>query len=121
MRVQTDPEVRLLADEDHHLVMRMIRDERRAQMRKWGEQNHPDGTSSGMAGLIADQWKRVCDTKHRNDEDNWATIAAEEFFECMAETDEDKLLEEVVQNAAVFAAWAEDIVRRRRLRKAQGD
>lgn len=114
-----DPEVRLMRDPAHHKAMSMIRDERRRQMAKWGEQNHPDGTGSSIAALIADQWKRVCDTKHEYNEDNWATIAAEEFFEMMAETDEDKLLEEVVQNAAVFAAWAEDLLRRKHARRSQ--
>lgn len=114
-----DPEVQLMRDPAHHKAMSLIRDERRRQMVKWGEQNHPDGTGHSLAGLIAQQWKVICDGKHENDMDDWATIAAEEFFEVMAETDEDKLLAEVLQNAAVFTAWAEDLLRRAALREAE--
>lgn len=98
-------------DSDHIVMMAAIREERKRQLEKWGVQRHPDGTGSSMAGLIADQWKRVCDAKHAGGEDNWATIAAEEFFESLAETDKRKLFDEVVQMAAVFTAWGEDLIK----------
>lgn len=98
-------------DSDHIVMMAAIREERKRQLAKWGVQRHPDGTGTAMAGLIADQWKRVCDAKHDNNEDDWATIASEEFFEGMAETDKRKLFNEVVQMAAVFTAWGEDLIK----------
>jgi hypothetical protein len=98
-------------DSDHAMMMAAIAQERKRQLEKWGVQRHPDGTGSSMASLIADQWKRVCDTKHGNGEDDWATIAAEEFFESLAETDKRKLFDEVVQMAAVFTAWGEDLIK----------
>lgn len=101
-------------DSNHIMMMAAIRKERERQLEKWGVQRHPDGTGSSMAGLIADQWKKVCDAKHDADDDNWATIAAEEFFESLAETDQSKLFDEVVQMAAVFTAWGEDIIKRKR-------
>lgn len=101
-------------DSDHIVMMAAIREERKRQLEKWGVQRHPDGTGSAVAGLIADQWKKVCDDRHEGDEDDWATIAAEEFFESLAETDQSKLFNEVVQMAAVFTAWGEDIIKRKR-------
>lgn len=101
-------------DSDNIVMMTAIREERKRQLEKWGVQRHPDGTGSSMAGLIADQWKKVCDTRHDADDDNWATIAAEEFFEGLAETDKTKLFEEVVQMAAVFTAWGEDLIKQKR-------
>lgn len=97
-------------DSNHIMMMAAIRKERERQLEKWGVQRHPDGTGSSMAGLIADQWKKVCDTKHDADEDNWATIAVEELFEALAEKDKRKLFDEVVQVAAVFTAWGENII-----------
>lgn len=105
---------RVQLDSDNIVMMAAIREERKRQLEKWGVQRHPDGTGSAMAALIADQWKRVCDAKHAGNDDNWATIAAEEFFESLAETDQSKLFDEVVQMAAVFTAWGEDIIKRKR-------
>lgn len=105
-------------DSDHIVMMAAIREERKRQLEKWGVQRHPDGTGSAVAGLIADQWKKVCDDRHEGDEDDWATIAAEEFFESLAETDKRKLFDEVVQMAAVFTAWGEDLIKQ--VREEQG-
>jgi hypothetical protein len=105
---------RIQLDSDNIVMMAAIREERKRQLEKWGVQRHPDGTGSAVAGLIADQWKKVCDAKHAGNDDNWATIAAEEFFESLAETDQSKLFDEVVQMAAVFTAWGEDIIKRKR-------
>jgi hypothetical protein len=117
--MEMDPEVQLMRDPAHHKAMSMIRDERRRQMVKWGEQNHPDGTGSVVAEIFAEQWKTVCDANHEASKDDWATIAAEEFLEALAETDEDLLIIEVAQNAAVFTAWLEDLLRRQLKRMAE--
>jgi hypothetical protein len=64
-------------------VLDEVQDERRRQDAKWGEQNHPDGT-----------------------------IALEEVFEALVETDPAKLRDELLQVAAVAVAWVEAIDRR---------
>lgn len=65
-----------------------------------------------MAAIFADQLKTICDGQNQIGQDDWATIAAEEVMEALTETDETKLLSEVIQSAAVFVAWAENIVGR---------
>lgn len=111
------PSGELCGDLQHKIAMIMLRSERERQVKKWGVQRHSDGTGAEMAGTFADQWKKVCDTKNALDNDDWATIAAEEFFEAMAETDKTKLLEEVVQFTAVGLAWMEDLI----AQKQRGD
>lgn len=104
------PGEQLAGDRAHSMAMIMLRVERERQMEKWGVQRHPDGTGAEAAGTFAEQWKTVCDTKNSMDNDDWATIAAEEFFEVLAETDPDKLLNEVTQLTAVGLAWMENLI-----------
>jgi hypothetical protein len=108
-----DGDIERIIDRFHKVAMEAVAAERQSQVRIWGEQNHPDGTGSELAGKIADEWKMLCDANHKAGGDNWLTIAAEEFFEAAAEKDKARLLAEVVQNAAVFVAWAEDLIRQR--------
>lgn len=82
--------------------------ERVAQDEKWGLQHYPDGTSEDYADL-ADAYRESCDAMHKSGQGTWADIALEEFYEALAETDPDKLRAELVQAAAVLAAWIEDI------------
>lgn len=105
-----NPGGQLAGDRAHNLAMIMLRVERESQMQKWGVQRHPDGTGGEMAAKFAEQWKTVCDIKNSLDNDDWATIAAEEFFEVLAETDPDKLLNEVTQLTAVGLAWMENLI-----------
>lgn len=98
-------------DSDHIVMMAAIREERKRQLAKWGVQRHPDGTGADSANMIAEQWKAVCDANHADGKDDWLTIAAEEFFESAAEIDKRKLFNEVVQMAAVFTAWGEDLIK----------
>lgn len=97
-------------DHLHYRAMLLVRSERRKQLLKWGVQRHPDGTGLTMAATFADQWKAICDEQNRQGQDDWATIAIEEVLEVLAETDRENLLTEVVQAAAVFVAWAEDLL-----------
>src|SRR3546814_4647646 len=102
---------------DHIVIMASIREDRKRQLEKWGVQRHPDGTGAASANMIAEQWKALCDANHADGKDDWMTIAAEEFFEAAAETDKRRLFDEVVQMAAVFTAWGEDLIKQVREEK----
>lgn len=108
--------------------------ERIRQDRKWGEQNHPDGTgltARPLADLAhrkaAFGWSSVhamtapalaaAATENTNvafaqDQGTWADILLEEVFEALAAADPAKLRHELIQVAAVAQAWVEDIDRR---------
>lgn len=97
--------------------------ERIAQDKKWGQQNHIDGTGpntlplASIAGLInatelAEKAKRVTDRADRLGILNWRNIFLEEVLEAFAEEDPAKLRAELVQTAAVAQAWIECIDRR---------
>ncbi len=94
---------------DRHLEL--IRRERWAQNDKWGEQNHPDGTTVQFKGA-ADQARLVCDLAAREGCLTWTNILLEEVHEALAEEDSAKLHAELIQVAAVATAWAEAIDRR---------
>ena len=96
-------------------VAREIIQERVRQDAKWGEQNHPDGTGPTMTSLNrAEQARHACDYAHRNGTGTWRHILEEEVAEAFAESDPNRLREELVQVAAVAAAWVECIDRRSR-------
>lgn len=99
---------------NNDLMMMAIQEERKAQLRVWGHQTHPDGTGSVAASLVAEHWKRICDSKHSDDKDDFLTIAMEEVMEAAAEEDKQKLLNEVIQAAAVFTAWGEKLLEERK-------
>lgn len=92
-------------------VAREVIQERVRQEAKWGEQNHPDGTT-GVYGLTRDFYRDLCDQKHRDGKGTWLDILFEEFYEAAAEVDPAKLREELIQVAAVAVAWIEAIDRR---------
>lgn len=86
--------------------------ERRAQIAKWGEQQHPDGT-----GLLGDKEraqhaKATCEGLASHGKLAWRDILYEEVTEAFAEKDIDKLRIELRQVGAVAAAWIEDIENR---------
>lgn len=93
-------------------VFRDIVEERAAQDARWGEQNHPDGTSSEMWGPNAKLWRFRCDGAAKAGDVTWKHILLEEVYEALAESDPAKLREELIQVAAVAAAWVEAIDRR---------
>jgi hypothetical protein len=92
-------------------VLRAVNAERDAQDRKWGNQNHPDGTSHEYTWL-ADEARRACDQNHRDGRGTWAHILKEEFYEALAESDPVKLRAELIQVAAVAVNWVEALDRR---------
>lgn len=101
-------------------VVNEILRERRAQDQKWGQQNHPDGTGSHLlmpsGGITADLFREAmrdrCDQMHRYGAGTWEQILTEEYAEALAEGDQAALRKELIQVAAVAAAWVECIDRR---------
>jgi len=93
-------------------VMKEIQEERDRQDKKWGQQNHPDGTGHSAAKDQADAAKSACDHYAKIGQLTWMHILTEEMLEAFAETDPEKLIVELIQSAAVATAWAECIRRR---------
>ena len=99
------------------LALQSIAAERRRQDEKWGPigspgRQYPDGTGSELARSLAALCRDACDGAARDGSITWAHIAGEEFAEALAETDPVKLRAELVQDAAVRAAWIEAIDQR---------
>lgn len=85
-------------------------EERERQDKKWGQQDHPDGTGRPGSKELADYYRKVCSANSEGG-DNWQDILTEEVFEAFAETEKAKLRNELVQVAAVATAWIEKIDR----------
>lgn len=86
--------------------------ERVKQDKKWGQQNHRDGTNLPASKVVADATRRACDTAFKQGRGTWRHILIEEVHEAFAESDPVKLRAELVQVAAVAVAWCEAIDRR---------
>lgn len=85
------------------------------QHKLWGQQNHPDGTSSrGLDQDAAESAKQLCQEASSRGQLTWKHILNEEVQEAFAETDLVRLRAELIQVAAVAATWAEAIDRRPR-------
>ena len=96
-------------------VLQLISDERARQDQKLGVQNHPSAPKDprltlGITG--ADQARRMCQAVTGTPKLTWAHIAVEELAEAIDEETDEKRLPEIIQTAAVLAAWAENIIRR---------
>jgi hypothetical protein len=89
-------------------VLADIGEERERQFAKWGPQHHPDGTDVRYSSW-RDAMRASCGHAAAQGRVTWYHIAYEEFTEALAETDDVALRKELVQAAAVFAAWIEDI------------
>lgn len=95
------------------VVLDEVYDERQQQDQRWGEQNHPDRQGGVWDHAVrADWWKRENALRVKTDEIAWDGILLEEVYEALSETDPLLLRAELVQVAAVAAAWAEAIDRR---------
>jgi hypothetical protein len=104
----TTPGVRQFAEE--------IDAERQAQLAKFGEQHHRDGTGPDRVWAFTGPAEYVADCARANTDQladegcvTWLDIALEEFAEAAAESDPTKLRAELVQVAAVCAAWIADL------------
>lgn len=83
--------------------------ERQAQLAKFGDQHHPDGTGYDGSDGHADFWRQKCQRAFAEGEGTWGHVLLEEVFEAMAEADPARLRTELIQVAAVCAAWVADI------------
>lgn len=120
----TTPMARVLGD--------IVR-ERVAQEKKWGEQNHPSGTggepgiepfgygdAADLAdwlakpnpdGTVADFMRHRCEVMFAQGDGTYEAILTEEWGEAVSEADPIRLRAELVQVAAVAAAWVEKLDR----------
>jgi hypothetical protein len=90
--------------------------ERQRQLEQWGDQRHPDGTHPERevipgwpAGELADAARNACQRAAEMGIVTWRDIFTEEACETLAETDPAQLRAELIQVAAVCAAWITDI------------
>jgi hypothetical protein len=86
--------------------------ERQRQLKQWGDQTHPDGTGITGDKERADSARHLCQSMAERGEVTWRDILWEEIAEAIAESDPEKLREELVQSGAVIAAWILDLDRR---------
>ncbi|MEU4216216.1 hypothetical protein [Actinoplanes sp. NPDC026623] len=77
---------------------------------------HPDGTGGTYDVILADAARRACQREAEAGHRTWRSILFEEVAEAFAETAPAALRAELVQVAAVAAAWIEAIDRRRAYR-----
>lgn len=93
-------------------VLSEVEDEMAAQETKWGEQNHPDGTGDDGYVHACATAKLTCQIAAAAGGLTWVDILTEEVMEAFAETDPERIREELIQVAAVAVTWAEAIDRR---------
>jgi hypothetical protein len=87
--------------------------ERQAQLRAFGDQRHPDGTGREGYAEKADAARFACQVDAEEPGGpRWSLVLLEEVYEALAESDPAKLRAELVQVAAVCAAWISDLDRR---------
>lgn len=97
-------------------ALESVASERAKQDEKWGEQNWEDGTDV-IPGYWATEAKDAQEWTDQATADGivtWKDILWEEICESFAETDPNRLDEELTQAAAVIVAWKEAIARRLR-------
>ena len=110
---------------DIESTIKAIREEIKAQDIKWHEQNHPDGTgpySYPLEGIVPTatnvtalyleiKAKEKTDSKAQLGKCTFKDILLEEVFEALAAEDQDRLVEELIQSAAVIVQWIAKIGR----------
>jgi NTP pyrophosphatase (non-canonical NTP hydrolase) len=93
-------------------IFHEITNERRRQDQLFGVQDHADGTGHPDYVNAAHTARLTVATLNSFGAITWLSVLTEEVCEAFAETDPDKLREELIQVAAVAVAWAEAIDRR---------
>lgn len=83
--------------------------ERQRQLAKFGEQHHPDGTGLPVYEHAARRYREQADRNAASGVLAWRDVLLEEVYEALAESDPEALGTELVQVAAVCAAWVADI------------
>lgn len=83
--------------------------ERGRQLRKFGEQHHPDGTGLPVYEHAANRYRDQVDRNAASGVLAWRDVLLEEVYEALAESDPAKLRTELIQVAAVCAAWIRDL------------
>ena len=90
--------------------------ERQLQLEQWGDQKHRDGTHPDYevlpgwsASELADAARLACQRSAEMGIVTWRHIFVEEACETLAEADPAQLRAELIQVAAVCAAWICDI------------
>ncbi|WP_393057686.1 hypothetical protein [Streptomyces sp. LN549] len=94
--------------------------ERQAQLAKFGNQHHPDGTGPRTASWgalmhaddAAAEARNRCQRAADRGDLTWRHVLNEEVAEAFAESDPATLRTELLQVAAVCAAWIYDIDQR---------
>lgn len=101
-----------------HVIASTLREvavERARQNARWGQQDHPNGTgcvsSYGGDAEAARAAREACNWAFSRGGGTWRHILWEEVCEAFAETDPVLLRAELIQVAAVAAAWVEAIDR----------
>lgn len=74
--------------------------EREAQIAQWGDQDIPVGFGASEWKMCADQFRLECDAAAKRGELTHRHILLEEFFEALAESNEAKARDELVQLGA---------------------
>lgn len=92
-------------------VIDEVAQERAEQDAKWGEQNHPDGTSQLLTYAATSARERT-NRSAREGKVTWMHILDEEVCEAFCEEEPGRLRAELIQIAAVAVAWVEAIDRR---------
>lgn len=83
--------------------------ERQRQLAKFGDQHHPDGTGGPVMQQQAEAARAACQYLADNGGPDWRAVLLEEVYEALAESDPAALRTELVQVAAVCAAWVHDL------------
>lgn len=94
-----------------YLVLDQVAAERTDQHRKWGEQDHPDGTGGASFIQVAEDIKSQVDQAAAGGILTYRDLLLEEVAEAFAESDRTKLKAELIQVAAVAVAWVEKLIR----------
>jgi len=102
----------ILADLRLEAFAEEVTAERHRQLTTWGDQRHPDGTGGRRARDACNYVRNHTESNAVNGALTWHDILKEEVFEAFAESDPDRLRAELIQVAAVAAAWIYDIDRR---------
>ncbi|MFE6284381.1 hypothetical protein [Streptomyces sp. NPDC057877] len=83
--------------------------ERQRQLEKFGDQHHPDGTGLPVYQHSANRYRDHADRAAASGVLAWRDVLLEEVHEALAEADPATLRAELVQVAAVCAAWIADL------------